>query len=73
MAFLGDRSLSFFYSNLPSNEMRLDCGLDRGLSVCADYESPFTFTGQIESVKVSIGEQRPVDYSKILQASFSEQ
>jgi arylsulfatase len=51
----------------------LDCGLDRGLSVCADYESPFAFTGQIESVKVSIGEQRPVDYSKIIKASFSEQ
>ena len=51
----------------------LDCGLDRGLSVCTDYTSPFAFTGHIESVKVSIGEQRPVDYSKIIKASFSEQ
>ena len=37
----------------------LSCGLDRGLSVCADYDSPFTFTGHIEKVTVRVGEQAP--------------
>ena len=51
----------------------LSCGLDRGLSVCADYQSPFTFTGDIESVKVSVGEQRPIDHAKVLRAVLAEQ
>ena len=51
----------------------LSCGLDRGLSVCADYVSPFTFTGRIEKVKVSVGEQRPIDLSKVLDAFLAEQ
>ena len=51
----------------------ISCGLDRGLSVCADYDAPFTFTGSIESVKVRVGKQGPIDHSKVLQAILSEQ
>ena len=51
----------------------LSCGLDRGLSVCADYVSPFTFTGRIEKVRVRVGEQRPIDLSKVLDAFLAEQ
>ena len=51
----------------------ISCGLDRGLSVCTDYTSPFAFTGHIESVKVSIGEQLPIDHSKVLRAVLAEQ
>ena len=51
----------------------LSCGLDRGLSVCDDYVSPFTFTGRIEKVRVSLGEQRPIDLSKVLDAVLAEQ
>ena len=51
----------------------LSCGLDRGLSVCTDYDSPFTFTGHIEKVTVRVGEQRPLDLSKVLAAVLAEQ
>tara|TARA_B100000686_G_scaffold334835_1_gene402685 strand:+ start:58669 stop:60927 length:2259 start_codon:yes stop_codon:yes gene_type:complete len=51
----------------------ISCGLDRGLSVCADYDAPFTFTDIIESVKVSVGQQGPIDHAKVLQAILSEQ
>ncbi len=51
----------------------ISCGLERGLSVCTDYTSPFAFTGRIESVKVSIGEQSPIDHSKVLRAVLAEQ
>ena len=51
----------------------LDCGLDRGFSVCADYVSPFPFSGTIGSVRVRVGEQGSIDYSKLLAAAFSEQ
>jgi arylsulfatase len=51
----------------------ISCGLDRGLSVCTDYTSPFAFTGHIEGVKVSVGEQGPIDHSKVLRAVLAEQ
>ena len=51
----------------------LDCGLDRGLSVCADYVSPFPFTGAIGSVRIRVGEQGEIDPSKMLAAAFTEQ
>ena len=51
----------------------VSCGLDRGLSVCADYVSPFAFTGRIDKVRVSVGEQRPIDLSKVLDAVLAEQ
>ncbi len=51
----------------------LDCGLDRGYSVCADYVSPFPFTGEIEKVTVRVGKQGPIDHSKLLAAAIAEQ
>ena len=51
----------------------MSCGLDRGLSVCADYDAPFSFTGRIDKVRVSVGEQRPIDLSKVLDAVLAEQ
>ena len=50
----------------------LNCGLDRGLSVCPDYESPFAFTGHIDRVSVTVGEQGTLDKAKILEAALAE-
>lgn len=51
----------------------LNCGLDRGLSVCPDYEAPFAFTGEIDKVSVTVGEQGTLDKAKILEAALAEQ
>jgi len=51
----------------------LNCGLDRGLSVCPDYEAPFAFTGEIDRVSVTVGEQGTLDKAKILEAALAEQ
>ena len=51
----------------------LNCGLDRGLSVCPDYEAPFAFTGEIDKVSVTVGEQGTLDKARILEAALAEQ
>ncbi len=51
----------------------LSCGMDRGLSVSADYEAPFTFTGTILKVVVTVGEQGPLENAMIFEAALAEQ
>ena len=40
---------------------------------CPDYEAPFAFTGHIDKVSVTVGEQGTLDKARILEAALAEQ
>ena len=59
---------------------RVVAGADRTVGVVAevhtgqgDYEAPFAFTGDMDKVSVTVGEQGTLDKAKILEAALAEQ